>query len=156
MFRSLKSLGKNPSSQALYRALLECYRFNYMLVVLPIFVLSLIFVWGENLSNAIALVYLSLCGILCGVVFYLAEKPSSLVNPLQSAFQKAMRLALVPALPAVFGLVSLAHPWVGKVLIGSSILFYLVLLPRLKVYSQVQRAEPEGESLEGKALSNEQ
>ena len=155
MFRAVKSLGKNPSSQALYRALLEFYRFNYMLVVLPIFVLSLIFVQGQNIPNSIALVYLSLCAALCGAVFYLAEKPSSLENSLQSAFQKAMRLALVPALPAVFGLVFLAHPWLGKVLIGSSILIYLALLPRLKVYSQVQRVEPEGEALESKALSNE-
>jgi hypothetical protein len=150
MFRSVKSLGKKPSSQALYRALLELYRFAYMLLVVPVFVLSLIFVRDPTLSDSIAFVYLSLCAILCCVVYYLAEKPSSLETDLQTAFQRAMRLALVPALPAMFGLVSLAHPWVGKVLIGSSMVFYLLLLSRLRVHSRIQREE--SEVLEGEIV----
>lgn len=141
MFKSLKSLGKNPNSSQLQAALLELYRFAYMLVVLPVFVLSLLFTRGLTVSDPIAFIYLTLCTLLCGVVFYLAEKPSSLESYTQTAFQRAMRLALVPALPAVFGLVSLAHPWAGKVLLVSSMILYLLLLPRLKVYSQIKPLE---------------
>jgi len=138
MFKSLKALGKNLDSSQLRASLLELYRFAYILVVLPVFVLSLLFTRGLTVSDSIAFVYLTLCIVLCGVVFYLAEKPSSLESHTQTAFQRAMRLALVPALPAVFGLVSLGHPWAGKVLVVSSMVLYLLLQPRLKAYSQIK------------------
>jgi|GEM_PF-1833698 len=141
MFKALKALGKNPDSSQLYAALLELYRFAYILVVLPVFVLSLLFTRGLTVSDPIAFIYLGLSALLCGVSFYLAEKPSSLESDTASALQRAMRLALVSALPAVFGLVSLAHPWAGKVLVVSSMVLYLLLQPRLKIYSQTKNRE---------------
>ena len=150
MFKALKSLGKNPDSSQLKAALLELYRFAYMLVVLPVFVLSLLFTRGLTVSDPIAFIYLGLCALLCAVCFYLAEKPSSLESNIASASQRAMRLALVPALPALFGLVSLAHPWAGKVLVASSMVLYLLLQPRLKVYSRTE--PPQTQALEGEQV----
>ncbi len=149
MFKNLKALGKNPDSQELYRALNELYMFGYALLVVPIFVLSLIFARGFAVPNSSAFIYLGLCAVLCGVAFYLAEKPSSLIDARQTAFERSIRLALVSALPAVFGLISLSNPWAGKVLIASSMVLYVVLMPRLKVYSQVKTLEPQ--ALDGDA-----
>jgi len=153
MFKSLKSLGKNPTPQELHRALLELYRFSFALVVVPVLVLSFIFVRGYIPTDTAALIYLGICALLCAVALYLAEKPSSLEKPIQTAFQRAMRLALVPALPAVFFAVTCLHPWAGKVLSASSMILYLLLLFRIKDYSQLKA--PENPVLEGEGARAE-
>jgi small neutral amino acid transporter SnatA (MarC family) len=142
MFKSLKTLGTTPTQAQLEGALLELYRLSFLLMVVPVSILGAIFARGSEVSAQQFTIYGSMCMAFMGLSFYLTERktphsPQSITEkPQARAFRKAVQLAVVPALPALFASICWAVPSYAAILFTSSAVVFVLGIWRLKLYSK--------------------
>lgn len=124
-----------------YGTLLKAYTSTYALQVLPVFILSWIFL--PSTSQTAATVYAALSVPLVGLAIYLAERPTP--NIKHQNVQKSLQWAVAPAIPALFAAVLWGNPGAQLGFAGFSVVVFSIGLWRIKGYStNPQNADRDG------------
>ncbi len=136
MFKSLKTLNQSPTATQLEAALLELYRFGYLLMALPVGILGFLLTRGTTVLPLQFEIYAAMCLVFMGLAFYLAERTLPLEQSQTRALRKAVQLSVAPALPALFSSVCWGVPEYAGLLLASSGVVFVLGMMRLKSYAK--------------------
>ncbi|MBB6098226.1 hypothetical protein HNR42_001651 [Deinobacterium chartae] len=110
MFKALRSLGRRPQPRQVQAALWEVYTAAFALPVLPALLIGALLGGQHRLSWHVVLTLLACALPLMGVAFYLAGRTYARKPSAASALGAAAQLAVMPAIPLLFAVLTLHEP----------------------------------------------